>query len=102
MMTETEQPTKQCHRCDKPVRMSLPEFLRDPNNWTTCQVCRDTLAIEAKEIGPIAAARAAEAKREAEIPREIEESDLTTEAQSTQRTESELRALRVSVVQTSP
>ncbi len=71
-LLETEQPTKQCHRCDKPVRMSLPEFLRDPQNWTTCQVCRDWLAIEAKEYGPIAAARAAEARKEAEIPREIE------------------------------
>lgn len=61
-LAETPNSTKQCYRCDKPVRMSLPEFHADSQTWTTCKICRDTLAIEAKEIGPIAALRAKEAK----------------------------------------
>lgn len=64
MISETEVCTKQCHRCDKPVRMSLPEFAADSQNWTTCQACRDVLRIEVKEMGPIAAARAREAKEQ--------------------------------------
>lgn len=66
LLTEAEPCAKQCYRCDKPVRMSLPEFTRDANTWTTCRICRDTLTIEAKEIGPIAAARAKEAKLDSE------------------------------------
>lgn len=61
-LAEHEPSAKQCHRCDKPVRMSLPEFQRDPQNWTTCKVCRDWLAIEVKEIGPLASARRREAR----------------------------------------
>lgn len=40
--------TKRCYKCDEPVRMSGPEFHRDPQWWTICTRCRAILNTEAK------------------------------------------------------
>lgn len=50
-MNDAPQVGKKCYRCDAFVRMTGPEFARDPNTWTICPVCRDKLAIEAKFVG---------------------------------------------------
>lgn len=45
---------KRCHKCDGLVRMSGPEFARDPQTWTTCQRCRDIINAEFRYIGQAA------------------------------------------------
>ncbi len=43
--------TKDCHRCEEPVRMTQVEFAAHPTLWTTCDRCRAVLAAEVKYIG---------------------------------------------------